>query len=230
MYITNINFAKAKDRDECRSIINNDKALYLSEEIKIPYSYNSFTINFASLSYMNPESNTFSYKMEGLDNNWFNNIKHNSVTYNNLAPGKYCLCIKGTNNDQIWNNNITKLHIIITPPWYLSVWAYCVYILLAIFIFTTALIRRDKYIKKKYNLQISRFKEEKEKELYKNKVNFFINLIHEIRTPLTLIKLPLDNLINKSSDNKEENRFLSIMNKNVEYLLNITNELLDFQK
>lgn len=230
VYITNINFAKAKDRNECRSIINNDKALYLSEEIKIPYSYNSFTINFASLSYMNPESNTFSYKMEGLDNNWFNNIKHNSVTYNNLAPGKYCLCIKGTNNDQIWNNNITKLHIIITPPWYLSVWAYCVYIFLAILIFTTALIRRDKYIKKKYNLQISRFKEEKEKELYKNKVNFFINLIHEIRTPLTLIKLPLDNLINKSSDNKEENRFLSIMNKNVEYLLNITNELLDFQK
>lgn len=230
VYITDINLTKAKDRKECRKIIENNNAIYLSSEIRIPYSYNSFTINFASLSYMNPESNTFSYKMEGLDNNWFNNIKSNYVTYNNLAPGKYCLCIKGTNNDQIWNNNVTKLHIIITPPWYLSVWAYCIYIFIAVSIFTVALIKRDKYIKKKYNQKISKFKEEKEKELYKNKVNFFINLIHEIRTPLTLIKLPLDNLINRSVCDKEENKYLYIMNKNVEYLLNITNELLDFQK
>ena len=230
VYITDINLSKAKDRKENLKIINNKTAIYLSEEIKIPYSYNSFTINFASLSYMNPESNTFSYKMEGLDNNWFSKIKNNYVTYNNLAPGKYCLCIKGTNNDQVWNENITKLHIIITPPWYLSAWAYCIYILLAIFILATVIIKRDKSIKKKYNLKISRFKEEKEKELYKNKVNFFINLIHEIRTPLTLIKLPLDNMINKSGEDKENIKYLSIMNKNVEYLLNITNELLDFQK
>lgn len=230
VYITDINLAKIKDKNECRKIINNNNALYLLNEIKIPYSYNSFTINFASLSYMNPESNTFSYKMEGLDNNWFSNIKNNSVTYNNLAPGKYCLCIKGTNNDQVWNNNTTKLHIIITPPWYLSIWAYCIYLVLTILTISTVLIKRDKYIKRKYYLKISKFKEEKEKELYKNKVNFFINLIHEIRTPLTLIKLPLDNLISKSCEDKEENKFLSIMNKNVEYLLNITNELLDFQK
>lgn len=61
-------------------------------------------------------------------------------------------------------------------------------------------------------------------------MNFFINLIHEIRTPLTLIKLPLDNLINRSSGHEEDSKCLLIINKNVEYLLGITNELLDFQK
>lgn len=230
VYITEISLTNVNDSKKCREIIGNNNALYLSKEIRIPYVYNSFTISFAALSYMTPGSNTFSYKMEGFDNNWLSNIKNNYVTYNNLAPGKYCLYIKGANNDQVWNNNVTKLHIIITPPWYLSVWAYCIYVLIVVSILTVVLIRRDKYIKRKYNQKISKFKEEKEKELYKNKVNFFINLIHEIRTPLTLIKLPLDNLINRSSGHEEDSKYLLIINKNVEYLLGITNELLDFQK
>lgn len=230
VYITEISLTNCKDSKECREIIGNNNALYLLKEIRIPYTHNSFTISFAALSYVNPEGNTFSYKMEGLDNNWLSNVKNNYVTYNNLAPGKYCFCIKGTNNDQVWNNNVTKLYIIITPPWYLSLWAYCIYVFIAVSVLTTILIWRDKYIKRKYNQQISKFKEEKERELYKKKVSFFINLIHEIRTPLTLIKLPLDNLIKRLNNDKEENKYLSIMNKNVEYLLNITNELLDFQK
>lgn len=230
VYITGINFIKSKDKSEMSQIIKNYNTLYLSKRITIPYSYNSFTIHFSSLSYMDPERNMFSYKMEGIDNNWFNNIKYNSVTYNNLAPGEYCLYIKGSNNDGIWNNNVTKLYITITPPWYMSTLAYCIYILITVFVILYTLIRRDKSIKKRYNLRIKEFQEEKEKELYKNKVNFFINLIHEIRTPLTLIKLPLDNLISKSSIEKENNKYFSIINKNVEYLLGITNELLDFQK
>lgn len=187
-------------------------------------------MHFASLSYVEPEKNLFSYKMEGLDKSWMNQTKSNSVTYTNLAPGKYCLYVKGSNNDQVWNDKVAKLQIIITPPWYLSVWAYCAYSILTISMLTYLLIKRDRHLKKRYNLRMERFKEEKERELYKNKINFFINLIHEIKTPLTLIKLPLDNLMKDSAVNSKEREYLSVMSRNVNYLIGVTNELLDFQK
>lgn len=230
VYITDINFLKVKENAEKEKIIGNDKPLYLSGKIRIPHSYNSFTVHFASLSYVEPEKNLFSYKMEGLDKSWMNQTKSNSVTYTNLAPGKYCLYVKGSNNDQVWNDKVAKLQIIITPPWYLSVWAYCAYSILTISMLTYLLIKRDRHLKKRYNLRMERFKEEKERELYKNKINFFINLIHEIKTPLTLIKLPLDNLMKDSAVNSKEREYLSVMSRNVNYLIGVTNELLDFQK
>lgn len=187
-------------------------------------------MHFASLSYVEPEKNLFSYKMEGLDKSWMNQTKNNSVTYTNLAPGKYCLYVKGSNNDKVWNDKVAKLQIIITPPWYLSVGAYCAYFILTISLLTYLLIKRDRHLKKRYNLRMERFKEEKERELYKSKINFFINLIHEIKTPLTLIKLPLDNLTNAFSADSKEGKYLSVMNRNVNYLIGATNELLDFQK
>ena len=219
-----------KVKSKCCGIKGNDKPLYLSGKIRIPHSYNSFTVHFASLSYVEPEKNLFSYKMEGLDKSWMNQTKSNSVTYTNLAPGKYCLYVKGSNNDQVWNDKVAKLQIIITPPWYLSVWAYCAYSILTISMLTYLLIKRDRHLKKRYNLRMERFKEEKERELYKNKINFFINLIHEIKTPLTLIKLPLDNLMKDSAVNSKEREYLSVMSRNVNYLIGVTNELLDFQK
>ena len=69
----------------------------------------------------------------------------------------------------------------------------------------------------------------KEKEMYKSKINFFINLVHEIRTPLSLIRLPLEKLREEEKEERKE-KYLSVMDKNVNYLLGITNQLLDFQK
>ena len=69
----------------------------------------------------------------------------------------------------------------------------------------------------------------KEKEMYKSKINFFINLVHEIRTPLSLIRLPLEKLREEEIKGKE-NKYISVIEKNVDYLLGIINQLLDFQK
>lgn len=68
-----------------------------------------------------------------------------------------------------------------------------------------------------------------EKEVYKSKINFFINLVHEIRTPLSLIRLPLEKLQETQREGRDV-KYLSVIDKNVNYLLGITNQLLDFQK
>mgnify|MGYP001001929877 CR=1 FL=1 len=90
--------------------------------------------------------------------------------------------------------------------------------------------KREQHLKRKYRKRVEEYQIEKDREVYKSKVNFFINLIHEIRTPLTLIKLPLESIMHVNIDRKMEERYLNVINKNVDYLLGITNELLDFQK
>ena len=95
---------------------------------------------------------------------------------------------------------------------------------------SNVLYKRDFYLKAKYQKRIEEYQIKKDKELYKNKVNFFINLIHEIRTPLTLIKLPLESIMHAAIDKQTEEHYLQVINKNVDYLLGVTNELLDFQK
>jgi signal transduction histidine kinase len=91
-------------------------------------------------------------------------------------------------------------------------------------------VKREQHLKRKYRKRVEEYQIEKDREVYKSKVNFFINLIHEIRTPLTLIKLPLESIMHVNIDRKMEERYLNVINKNVDYLLGITNELLDFQK
>lgn len=229
VYITDITLMRVDKREDVRKLLHLDKPFYQAKEVKIPYTYNSFTVYFAALSYQDPRKNHYSYKLEGVDKEWFNDLENNYVSYNNLAPGKYHLLVRGSNNDLKWNNDVADLWIIVTPPWWLSGWAYLVYCLLAVCFLAYALWRRDRHLKNKYRKRMENYQIEKEKELYKSKINFFINLVHEIRTPLSLIKLPLESLL-VTDRSKEDSKYLSVIDKNVNYLLGVTNELLDFQK
>lgn len=230
VYITDFILTHSDSSQDTQELLNLEEPIFLTKQIKLPYNNNSFSIYFASLSYQNPQKNHFSYKLEGIDTEWNSNIRENFATYHNLPPGKYCFSVKGSNNDQKWNEQIAKLWIIITPPWYRSVWAYLAYIACAICLIIYVLYKRNFYLKAKYQKRIEEYQIKKDKELYKNKVNFFINLIHEIRTPLTLIKLPLESIMHAAIDKQTEEHYLQVINKNVDYLLGVTNELLDFQK
>ncbi len=123
-----------------------------------------------------------------------------------------------------------KLKIKILPPFYLSTWAYMAYILIII-IGTVLLFRYMKHKTEKARAhQLEKFERQKETELYKAKIDFFTNVAHEIRTPLTLIKGPLDNILQSKQLDSETHEDLSIMSRNTERLLNLTNQLLDFRK
>lgn len=201
--------------------------IYLKNKIILPFNRNSFTLEFAALSYEDNKRNLFCYKLEGFDTDWIYTYS-NSVMYTNLSPGEYVFRVKAANNDGIWNEEGAYLKINITPPWWLSVYAYLAYIILFIlfiFIITQVIIKKtDKKIQEKINA----FNTQKEKEVYQSKINFFVNLVHEIRTPLSLIKLPLEKM--SESGNENTNIYLPVINKNIDYLLNVVNQLLDFQK
>lgn len=203
-------------------------ALYMRKEIRLPYEYNTFSLRFVALSYEEPLKNQYKYRLKGADKEWIANTSSHSASYTHLPPGEYEFQVKGANNDGLWNDRTASLRIVITPPWWLSIPAYIAYALALFFIIGYITYRWRLHIKRKYHQMMEDFRITQDKEIYKQKINFFINLVHEIRTPLSLICLPLEKL--RDGKIEEHDKHLTLIEKNVSYLLEITNQLLDFQK
>lgn len=229
VYIVDIKLYNTEE-NESRELLNLGEPVYLTNKIILPYNKNSIIFEFKALSYEEPGRNRYSYTLEGFDKDWVNSDFSNYASYTNLPPGEYTLRIKGSNNDSRWNEEGTTMQVEILPPWWKSTPAYLIYTLLFIifiyFIFKFFIHKSNKQFKR----QLEEYQVEKEKEVYQSKIGFFINLVHEIRTPLSLIRLPLEKLSEKHFKDEKEAKYLSIINHNVTYLLNIVNQLLDFQK
>ena len=170
------------------------------------------------------------YKLEGFDTDWLTVGESPIVTYSNLRYGDYTFRVKVANSDGVWSDDEVILEVHILPPFYLSIWAYCVYALLIIgcSLYTVMYFKRRS--NNKHRRQMEKFEQEKEREVYHAKIDFFTNVAHEIRTPLTLIKGPLENIILKKQVDAETREDLNVMKQNTERLLNLTNQLLDFRK
>lgn len=229
VYVTDISFPNLNDEQEMKRLLQLDKPFYKADRIQLPYRNNSFTLRFVALSYEDPLKNRYTYILKGIDKEWISNSTGNTASYTNLPPGEYEFVVRGSNNDHRWNEKPSSLRIVITPPWWRTMIAYIIYVLL--FLGTSCYIgwRWNLYVKRKYKRRMEDYQITKEKEMYKSKINFFINLVHEIRTPLSLIRLPLEKLREEEKSEKED-KYLSVIDKNVNYLLGITNQLLDFQK
>ena len=202
-----------------------------TQNIELKYNQNSFSFRFAALGYASPEENCLSYTLKGFDKEWYYTSKSATATYTNLKPGTYTFCVKAANGKGEWNDEYREIQIHIAPPFWKTVWAYTIYVILAIIITSYTFYRFRKQITDKHKRQLEVLESEKEKEIYHAKIDFFTNIAHEIRTPLTLIKGPLENILKKEEINTHSLKDnLSIMERNTMRLLDLTNQLLDFRK
>lgn len=206
------------------------KNITFSDKIVLRANQNSFSFRLAALGYQAPKMNQLMYKLDGFDEEWLTVGESPLVTYSNLHYGDYLFRVKASNSDGIWNKDETVLHIRILPPFYLSVWAYIIYVLLFVGFFVYLYLYLRSRNNRKQQRQMEKFEQEKEREIYNAKFDFFTNVAHEIRTPLTLIKGPLENIILNKNVDMEIREDLNIMEQNTERLLNLTNQLLDFRK
>ncbi|ADV42677.1 hybrid sensor histidine kinase/response regulator transcription factor [Bacteroides helcogenes] len=206
------------------------KSITYSDEIELDADQNSFSLQVAALSYQAPEMNRLEYKLEDFDREWYGVGKNSIINYSNLPYGSYKLRIRGSNSDGKWNEEERVLFIRIHPPFYLSASAYAVYIVLALCSLLAFVLYFRKRTQRKHQQTIEKFEREKERELYTAKIDFFTNVAHEIRTPLTLIKSPLENVLTSKSVSEEIRDDLEIMDLNTNRLLDLVNQLLDFRK
>ena len=203
------------------------------KEISLKYEERNFSFEFAGLQYDAPQEIQYAYKLEGFDKEW-NHIQANQrkVTYTNLPEGDYIFKVKAANGDGIWADHSTELFISIAPPFSRSYTAYILYTLALIcvayliYIFLSILYKRKKEL---YTVQLEKQKAE---EITQYRFQFFTNISHEFRTPLTLINIPLETLMEKAlkQKNEELRKDLSIIKQNTNVLMKLIDQLLDFRK
>jgi ligand-binding sensor domain-containing protein/signal transduction histidine kinase len=206
-----------------RSIIYTDK-------ITLSYDQSTFNIGFAALSYAAPEMSEYSYKMDGLDKEWTYLKKNRKAYFTDLSPGTYVFRVKASNSSGLWTPQEAKLIIEILPPWWASGWAYFSYAVLALLFIYYIVHNYHKRIEEKNRRKFELLEIAKEKEIFQAKVDFFTNVAHEIKTPLTLIKAPLEKVMKKAEGIPEIKSNLTIMERNTNRLVDLTNQLLDFRQ
>lgn len=205
-------------------------AMNRDKKITLKYYQASFKIGFISMSFQAMEKNRYLCIMEGLEEKWRSVGNQKSLTFSNLKPGEYTFRVKGSNNDGIWNETGDYLQIEILPPFWKSNAAYVLYSLLllsGLFFIIRTVVRNSQ---KRHKQKIEEIRIEKEKELYDSKITFFTNIAHEIRTPVSLIKAPLECIVNSQECSSETRENLSVIERNTEKLLVLVNQLLDFRK
>jgi len=202
------------------------KNISIAKEVILSYNQNVFSFEFAALDYNSPQSIQYAYMMEGFDEDWIESGSRRFVTYTNLSPGKYKFKVKATNADGIWNENATELAVIINSPWWATGWAYALYVLVIIAGLYT--IRRFELNRTRLKniLRMQEYEAIKQKEIDETKSRFFANLSHEFRTPLMLIKGPLEQLIDDESNKKIIDRYKMIQ-RNTENLQSLIDQLLE---
>lgn len=200
--------------------------IMFSDRLELPYDMATFSLDVVAPYFGAAGGGEYSYRLHPGSGEWVR-MADNRISFANLSPGRYKLSVKVENNGRAAERSIS---IVITPPWWSSVWAYAVYLALAAMAvwgwFVWYRGHKEKQLRERQRL----FEVSKEKELYQNKVNFFTEVAHEIRTPLSLISAPLEAVEEAGIKNKRALHYLEVIRQNTKRLLNLTGQLLDFQK
>ncbi|MDD7886281.1 hybrid sensor histidine kinase/response regulator transcription factor [Flavivirga sp. 57AJ16] len=205
------------------------KSIILADKIKLSNQESSFNLDFAALSFSAPKMIEYWYKLEGLNDNWINLRKNHKVYFTELPPGNYNFKVKSLNSNDVWSEE-ASLEIEVLPGFWATNTAYFIYCALCVLLVFFGLKYYHLKNEEKNNQTIKQLNNQKEKEIYQAKIEFFTNVAHEVRTPLTLIISPLEKIINKFNHITGLHDNLSIMEKNTSRLLDLVNQLLDFRK
>lgn len=204
-----------------------DHPFYNNGQVELPYKDNSFSIRFASPVFTADRDVLYEYKLTGIDKSWTRPSSNTEASYASLPPGDYEFFVREAGNDD--SSTYARLLITVRPPWYRTTIAYIFYVLLILATIAYMVYRYTKSLSHRYNRRMKEFQQQQEKENFESKIQFFINLVHEIRTPLSLISLPLEQIEESQLSERNQDHARAIR-RNMNYLLGITNQLLDFQK
>jgi len=190
------------------------KAINEADRLKLKYHENSISISFTSVTPVNDIHNEYEWQLEGVDSEWSKPTNNQIASYNNLSHGKYLFKVRTINHGRKQSSQERTLEIIISPPWWQTFWAYSIYIIVLFAI----LLLGTTYIKGMIVAQVNA-----------NKVKIFTGIAHDIKTPLSIIKLLLSNIKTRISD-QESIQEIAIAIKQSDHLAVLASQLIEVEK
>lgn len=194
-----------------------------AERIDLDYHYSNFRIEFAALNYALQDEIGYMYKLEGYDRDWNIAGRVNSASYSNLPPGHYTFRVRAYVGSQALAGAERTIDLVVHPPFYLSWWAWTLYLLLALGCIVVAWRLFN-------SMQRMRREARMEQEMTDMKLQFFTNISHELRTPLTLILGGIEDVRKHDELSPRGGISLNLAQKNARRMLSMINQLLDFRK
>ena len=199
-----------------------------TSKIELPYKYNNFSIEFAALTYKNPELNRYAYRLQNFDRDWqYTDADRRFAYYNNLPSGTYTFQLKATNENGEWSGYVREFTVVVLPPFWATWWAYLLYMVLVLVIGVLIYRTIKKRILLQNALRLREMEKAKAEELNHAKLQFFTNITHELLTPLTIISATVDELKTQAPSH---NDLYTVMNSNIQRLIRLLQQILEFRK
>ncbi|KAA6325034.1 Sensor histidine kinase TmoS, partial [termite gut metagenome] len=217
MKISNTDFRSSKDE------MTTKESIKYTGEVRLKHGQSMFTIEFAALNYYNQNRVSYKYMLEGYEKEWHFTGKNRIASYTNVPPGEYTFRVQSIDEANPELLSGTTLAITVLPPWWLHGLAYTVYLLAGIGLLILAWKTVLFLLKKKNDVYI-------EQRLSKLKITFFTTISNELRTPLLLIKSPLQELKEKETFSPKGKKYVKLVEKNTDQMLQLVDRILDFKK
>ena len=220
---------KVENKEDEKSFLQN--AITYTRSVRLNYLENNFAIKFAAFYFPNPDRCHYRYKLEGYNKDWvYVNASLRTAYFSNLDYGKYQFVVEASSDTDEWLSTGARLDIEVLPPWWKTGVAYTSYIVLFVFLILGIYYYMTRMYKLKKDLELHVMEEQKMEELHQWRLQFFTNISHEFRTPLTLILGPTEKMLTETIPLVQQQNFLQLIDKNTKRLLALINELMDFRQ
>jgi len=238
------NFAREKVSTYISGIrLNNEPVYYqkgsnlltrdiaFTNKLKLKYAENTVMLDFSTLDFWMPEKNIYRYRLLNYNEDWqVTEGEKNFALYSNLAPGKYTFEVAGANHNGLWDTSPVCLSIKVSPPLWLGKIFLFIYLLLITGIIYGVLRFLNYRHRIANQLKMAQLEKKHSEKLLQAKQQFFTNISHEFRTPLSLIVPPLQQMVTADNLNDVQKRMLTLAGRNSQRLLRLVNQILDFRK
>ncbi len=182
------------------------------DELHLDYNDNSLTLRMSTLDFRDASNVSYRWRLSGKDE-WYQTPPGENLIYlPHLDPGPYNFEVCAFENNVM--SQPTRIKILISAPWYLSIWAKLVYACVLLALFALGWLA---------------YKKKQDEQINEEKIKFFMDLSHDLRSPLSLVLSPLESLIKQPFDSDVKSK-LNTMHRNVIRMLNLVNQLLDIRK